>query len=104
MPPLPESSAEVDGQADCSTGQPYTAGSGNPSFFDSDVALSNNLQVTTPPQCKRLNDIANQIVADLAAPSPRLILDDETSPSAPTHRTPVPLAHLGALAFGIAFT
>ena len=70
--------------------------------LDSDVTLNINLQLTTPLQFKRLNDIANQIVADLAARKSRLIFDDEPSPPAPIHRTPGLLAHLGALAFGIA--
>jgi hypothetical protein len=70
--------------------------------LESDVTLSINLHLTTPPQFKRLSDIANQIVADLTARNPRLHVDVEISPTATKHTTPGPLAHLGALAFAIA--
>jgi hypothetical protein len=70
--------------------------------LDRDVTLTIKLTLTTPPQFKRLHEMAHEVVAAVTGQQPVLTLDDGMNTPAPIRSTPGPLAHLGALAFGLA--
>lgn len=70
--------------------------------LDKDVTLSIKLTLTTPPQFKRLHEMAHEVVAAITAQQPALTFGNDFGTPAPIHSTPGPLAHLGALAFGLA--
>jgi len=70
--------------------------------LDKDVTLSIKLTLTTPSQFKRLHEMAHEVVAAVTAQQPVLTFWNDSEPPAPLRSTPGPLAHLGALAFGLA--
>jgi len=70
--------------------------------LDSDITLTIRLTLTTPPQFRRLHEIASEVVAAVTAQQPDLSFANTMSTPEPVRSTHGPLAHLGALAFGLA--
>jgi hypothetical protein len=70
--------------------------------LDSDITLTIRLTLTTPPQFRRLHEIASEVFATVTAQQPVLSFGVGIGTPAPVRSAPGPLAHLGALAFGLA--